>query len=206
MKHKLLNIMVAVSALIYAITLHTQAQIGGLKKIPGLGGGVDISADLSSITEKLTPASQLLNEAADLYAQALATKRKVATSKLEQGKLPVGPAKSVMDDISAIESAMSQQSIPLTDEQRKQCGQAHEKLIEGTAALALVAAPTALAIKKVTDSDPKGMIMRPDLAMLGILCAKDSVKLLSFTKTAADFNKKWGAPISTKTIPEKAFK
>jgi hypothetical protein len=167
---------------------------------------VDVSTDITTINENLTPASKLLNEAAAFYAEALNIKIKAAKADVKQCDLPGVPGiKSMVGAIPEITTGMDQWKAGLTEQQKELCGKGHEKLMEGTASFALVATPTALAIKRVTDSDPAGMLMRPDLAALGVLCAKDSAKLISFTKVAADFNKKWGAPVSSKQIPENAF-
>jgi len=210
-KNQILCSTLSLAAFICLLVWPANGQFGGLgKKLPGIvpsGGGVDISADVTAINQNLTPASKLLEEASALYQEALGLKKEAAKGKVKQSDLPdlVPTQHVVKDEVPAIQTRMEQWNQQLNEEQKQKCGQAHAKLTEGTAALALVAAPTALAIKKVTDSDPKGMLLRPDLASLGLLCAKDSAKLMSFVKVATDFNKKWDAPISTTKIPENKF-
>jgi trans-2-enoyl-CoA reductase len=190
------------------LALPASAQLGGFKKTLGMNASENASAGEKSIMDSLTPASVLLEEAATLYKEALGLKKDAAKADVKSGKLPaVKLTKDVVDNsIKDIDARMKKQQEPLTEDQKALCGKAHGKLIEGTLALAAIAVPTALEIKKVTDKNPSGMLAHPDLAILGVLCAKDSGKLISFTKTAADFNKKWGAPVSEKNIPDDAFK
>ena len=203
------------AVIVLAISLsvsNATAQFGGLtRKVPGLGKSSDaageVGSDIKVLADKVTPASKFLDEAADYYARALGIKREAAKANVKQGEIPgIAGTKQTTDSLREYEPKMKEWATPLTAQQKELCGKGHEKLIEGTGSLAAVAAPTALAIKKVTDSNPAALAVHPDLAALGVFCAKDSVKLMSFLKVATEFNKKWDAPVSTKALPDDAFK
>jgi hypothetical protein len=198
-----------VCAAALAITLNASAQLGGLKQL-AVSAGVGTappSAEETALMNQVTPASVLLSEASEYYRKALEIKKELAKANVKSGDLPsVKLTKDVIDNqMKEIEAAMSKWQQPLSEEQKELCGKAHGKLTEGTLALAALATPTAIGIKKVTDSNPAALLQHPELALLGVLCAKDSAKLMSFTKTAADFNRKWGAPVSDRPIPDNAF-
>lgn len=190
-----------------SLTLATNsfAQFGGLsKKIPGVGGGGGGSVDLGALSTdlfgKFSPAAQDLADASMLYAEALNLKvrdNKAASEKKNQSAVAIENMKIVNDVAKQVsDAAKDPDKVNMSPEQMEKLKQAHAKLLSGGGKFVLVAAPTALAIKQVTDKDPKALIMHPELVALATSCAKDGTTILGLLSDSRKLAKAKSIPVS----------
>ena len=164
------------------------AQFGGLSKsIPGLGGGgkvgVDVGALSTDLFGKFSPAAQDLADAAQLYREALDLKirdNKAGAEKNNQSAVAIDNMEFVNEVSKEVsKAAKNPDKLNMSPEQKEKLKQAHTKLLSGGGKFVVVAAPTALAIKEVTDKDPSALLGHPELIKLAASCAKDGTTLLS---------------------------
>ncbi len=206
-KHTLLNrlALVAVAGLLAISAQSAQAQLGGLgKSIPGAGGGggaagIDLGAKETELFTKFSPASKLLAEAADYYSQALKLKvkdeRKKAEGKSEQTQALANytHAKTVFEQV--LKESKKSNAASLSPEAKELLKKGHEKLLEGGAAFVQMAVPTALAIKEITDKDPKALVGHMNLVKLAAICAKDGVTLVGYLGASNKIAKTNNVPV-----------
>ena len=196
---------IGVLAIGLATILPTQAQLGGLgKKLLGNAGGQQGGADLGKMEDdlfsKMTPAADLLEAASKLYEEALESKRKdntEASKKTSKSPAPLAKFKAARAAGGTIaEAAKNPDKVNMSPEQKEKFKQAHAKLREGFAAFVAVSVPVALAIKEVTDKDPKALLLHPDLALLGLACVKDVATFAKMGIDSAKFAKAKGIDVS----------
>lgn len=181
----------------FTIPSHVHAQFGGLKKVipPVVGGGSggDSSVNESEIFNNFSPASVALKEAAILYKEALDLKIKDNTEgakKKSEGAVVIAN----MEIVNAVakelsKAAQNPDKINMSPEQKEKFIKAHAKLLEGGGKFMVVSATTALAIKKITESNPAALVGHPELVQLGVICAKDATILLGLLSDSSKFAK-----------------
>ena len=183
---------IGVLAIGLATILPTQAQLGGFgKKLLGNAGDQQGGADLgkmeNDLFSKMTPAADLLEAASKLYDEALGLKKKdnkKAAKKDSKGVIVLAGMKAATETGKGLgNAAKNPDSVTMSPEQKEKFKQAHAKLREGFAAFVAVTVPVALAIKEVTEKDPKALLFHPELAMLGLACVKD---VATFAKMGVD--------------------
>ena len=209
---KTLNTLIVTLAAMVIVT-PANAQLGKLGKgIPGVGGskqegGADVGKVEEEVFSKATPAADALYECIKLYAEALNLKLKDNTEAVKNAS----KSAIVMAKMSAFKdggmqlqmAAKDPDKINMSPEQQEKFKQAHAKLREGFAKFVVVAVPVGLAIKEVTDKDPKALLLHKDLGLLGVACTKDvktiadvgiasakigKAKVKAFPEGADDFN------------------
>ena len=194
---------IGVLAIGLATILPTQAQLGGLgKKLLGNAGGQQGGADLGKLEDdlftKMTPAADLLAAARKLYNEAFDIKEKEGTEKVKDDSKAAGvnAGFKAMGSLGKVmnERAKNPEKIKMSPEQQEKFKQAHAKLGEGFAAFVAVSVPVALAIKEVTEKDPKALLLHPQLALLAVACVKDVTTIAGIGVTSAKLAKELKIP------------
>jgi hypothetical protein len=154
--------------------------------VPGVGAagaaGPDVGAMSKDLFGNFTPAAKDLAEAADLYAKALDIKikdNKAGAESKNESAVDLADMEKVNQVAKEVaEQAKDPDKLNMSPEQKETLKQAHQKLLSGGGKFVAVSAPTALAIKHVTDKDPKALALHPDLVRLAASCAKDGNTIL----------------------------
>lgn len=170
-------------AVAVAIESPTQAQLGGLikKSLGGggeqAGGGAEIGKMEEDLFSRVTPAADLLHESIQLYKEVLGLKIKDNTEAVKdksKGAVVMAKFSACREGGKELEKAAKNlDKINMSPEQQEKYKQAHAKFREGFVAFVAVSVPVALAIKEITEKDPKALLFNKDLVLLGVACVRD---------------------------------